>query len=124
MIEIVSEFIIQPEAQAEFELSFGPGGGWSRLFARQPGFKGMSVLRETANRQRYLVVEVWETEEDRSRALAASAAEYTALASRLDEWVEATNRLGVFRLLAEASVRPHPSAGRAKAGGGGRSPRS
>lgn len=124
MIEIVSEFIIKPEAQAEFELSYGPGGGWSRLFARQPGFRGMSVLRETANRQRYLVMEVWETAEDRSRALAASAGEYTALASRLDEWVEAANRLGVFRLLAEASVRPHPSAGRAKTGGGGRSPRS
>jgi hypothetical protein len=36
MIEIVWEFVVKEEARGQFELAYGPGGAWSKLFARWP----------------------------------------------------------------------------------------
>lgn len=114
MIEVLHEFIVKDEAHAQFELAFGPGGAWSQIFARQPGFRGLSVLHETTNPRRYLTVEVWDSLAARDRALAEHAAGRAALDAQLDGWIESRSEAGVFRMLAEATIRPHPKAGRAK----------
>ena len=49
MIEIVWEYVVKEEARGQFELAYGPGGAWSKLFARCPGFRGTTLLRDTKN---------------------------------------------------------------------------
>ena len=46
MVEIVWEFVVKEEARGQFELAYGPGGAWSKLFARCPGFRGTTLLRD------------------------------------------------------------------------------
>ena len=47
MVEIVWEFVVREETRGQFELAYGPGGAWSKLFARCLGFRGTTLLRDT-----------------------------------------------------------------------------
>ena len=123
MIEIVWEFVVKEEARAQFELAYGPGGAWSKLFARCPGFRGTTLLRDAKNPRRYLTIDLWKTGAQQEQALAERKAEYSDLEAALGEWTESKTEVGTFSVLAEATVRPRGRAGRSKAGGARRSSR-
>ncbi len=106
MIEVVREFVVKEGAHGLFELSFGPGGAWSRLFGRAPGFRGVTLLRDLKDRRRYLMIEVWDSEARRAQALALRHVEHERLDADLAAWIEARADLGAFTMLAEAAVRP------------------
>ncbi|GAB4470936.1 MAG: hypothetical protein Kow00124_07560 [Anaerolineae bacterium] len=112
MIEIVREFIVRQEARGQFELAFGPGGLWSRVFSACEGFRGTTVLRSIKDTRRYLVIEVWDTEAHRQQALADHPAEHADLQAAFSEWVETEGEVGTFTMLAQAAVRPHAKAGK------------
>ena len=116
MIEIVCEFVVKEEARGQFELAYGPGGAWSKLFARCPGFRGTTLLRDTKNPRRYLAIDLWDTEAQREQVLAERKAEYSDLEAAFGDWTESRTEMGVFRVLAEATVHPHGRARRSKAG--------
>ena len=69
MIEIVCEFVVKEDAQGQFELAYGPGGAWSKLFARCPGFRGTTLLRDMKRPQRYLTIDFWDTNAQREDVL-------------------------------------------------------
>jgi len=112
MIEIVWEFVVKEEARGQFELAYGPGGAWSKLFARCPGFRGTTVLRDTKNPRRYLTIELWDTEAQREQALAERQAEYSSLEAAFADWIESKTELGIFSVRAEATVHPRGRARR------------
>ena len=116
MVEIVWEFVVKEKARGQFELAYGPGGAWSKLFTRCPGFRGTTVLRDAKNPRRYLTIDLWETESQREQALAESKAEYSDLEAAFDAWTESRTEVGIFSVLAEATVRPRGRAGRSKTG--------
>jgi heme-degrading monooxygenase HmoA len=120
MIEIVCEFVVKVAARSRFEMAYGPGGAWSELFARQPGFRGTTLLGDTDNPRRYLTVELWDTEAQREQTLAKNQAEYAKLRAAFCDWTECQNEMGIFRVLAEATVRPF---GRARPGRAGQARR-
>ncbi len=116
MVEIVWEFVVKEEARGQFELAYGPGGAWSKLFAQCPGFQGTTVLRDTENPLRYLTTDLWETAAQREQALAERKAEYSDLEAAFGEWTESKTEVGIFSVRAEATVRPRGRAGQTKAG--------
>jgi hypothetical protein len=116
LIEIIWEFVVKKDFQGQFELAYGPGGAWSKLFSRIEGFRGTTLLRDRKNAQRYLTIDIWDTLEQRDRMLIQHEAEYNELASRFAGWIESMRELGVFTMMAEATVRPSPRAGRRKTG--------
>lgn len=115
MVEIIWEFIVKEEARGQFELAYSPGGAWSNLFARCPGFRGATLLRDRKSPQRYLAIELWETETQRDQILAERQAEYYNLDATFADWTESRTKLGTFRVLAEATVHPYSRAKRTKA---------
>jgi heme-degrading monooxygenase HmoA len=117
MIEIVWEFVLKEEARGQFELAYGPGGAWSKLFAPCPGFRGTTLLRDTRNPRRYLTIDLWDTLAQREQVLAEHKAEYSSLDAAFADWAESRTEVGVFRVLAEATVRPRGRARRSKARG-------
>ena len=121
--KFVWAFFVKEEARGQFELAYGPGGAWSKLFARCPGFRGTTVLRDTKNPRRYLTIDLWETGAQREQALAERKAEYSDLEAAFGEWTESKTEVGIFSVLAEATVRPRGRAGRSKAGEARRSSR-
>ena len=106
MIEIVWEFIVKPEAQGQFELVYGPGGAWGKLFGKTPGFRGTTMLNDTQNPRRYLIIDLWDAEDQQEQALTEHADEYAKLNADLEGWTEVRAKVGVFRVRAEATVRP------------------
>jgi len=116
MVEIVWEFVIKEEARGQFELAYGPGGAWSKLFARCPGFRGTTLLRDTKNPRRYLTIDFWDTEAQREQMLAERKAEYSNLDAAFADWIESRTEVGIFSVRAEATVRPRGRAGRSKTG--------
>ncbi len=116
MVEIVWEFVVKEEARGQFELAYGPGGAWSKLFARYPGFRGTTVLRDTENPRRYLTIDLWETAAQREQALDEREAEYSNLDAAFGDWIESRTEVGIFSVRAEATVHPRGRAGRTKAG--------
>ncbi len=125
MIEIVWEFVVKEEARGQFELAYGPGGAWSKLFARCQGFRGITLLRDTKNPRRYLAIDLWDTLAQREQTLAERSAEHADLDAAFADWTESQTEVGIFRVLAEATVRPGGRARRSKAGEGrGRSRRA
>ena len=120
MVEIVWEFVVKEEARGQFELAYGPGGAWSELFARCPGFRGTTLLRATKDPRRYLAIDLWDTEAHREQMLAERQAEYSELEAAFAGWTESRTEMGVFRVLAEATVWPRGRARRNAAGEAGR----
>jgi hypothetical protein len=116
MIEIIWEFVVKEEAQGQFELAYGPGGAWSKLFARCQGFRGTTLLRDMENPRRYLMIDLWDTQAQREQTLDECKAEYAKLEAAFVEWTESKIEVGVFRVQAEATVRPRSKAWRGKTG--------
>jgi heme-degrading monooxygenase HmoA len=114
MIEIICEFVVKEEARGQFELAYGPGGAWSKLFARCPGFRGTTLLRDTQNPRRYLAIDLWDTLAQREQMLAERKAEYADLDATFADWIESRTEVGIFRVQAEATVRPRARARRRK----------
>ena len=114
MVEIVWEFVVKEESRGQFELAYGPGGAWSKLFARCPGFRGTTVLRDTRNHWRYLTIDLWETEAQWAQALVERKTEHSDLETVFSEWIESRMEVGIFSVLAEATVRPRGRARRSR----------
>jgi heme-degrading monooxygenase HmoA len=112
MVEIVWEFVVKEEARGQFELAYGPGGAWSKLCAQYPGFRGTTLLRDTENPRRYLAVDIWDTRAQREQMLAERKAEYSSLDAAFGDWTESRTEVGIFRVLAEATVHPRGRARR------------
>lgn len=106
MIEIIWEFVVKEEAIGQFELVYGPGGVWSELFAKAPGFRGTTLLRDVKDTRRYLVIDLWDSKAQREGMLTESKAEYANLFATIGEWTESMTEVGIYRVLAEATVRP------------------
>jgi heme-degrading monooxygenase HmoA len=94
----------------------GSGGVWSKLFARCPGFRGTTLLRDTKNTRRYLTIDMWDTAAQREQILAERKAEYANLDDAFADWTESKTEVGIFRVQAEATVHPRGRARRSKAG--------
>lgn len=116
MIELVRELVVRPENQDQFELLFGRGGAWGRLFSASPGFRGTTVLHDTNNSGRYLLIDIWDTVAQQEQALREHADEYAKLNADLEAWTETRREVGVFRVRAEATVRPREKPGRRNRG--------
>ncbi len=112
MVEVICEFVVKERARGHFELAYGPGGAWSRLFSECPGFRGTTLLRKTRDPRHYVAIELWETEDQRKQALAERSSEYSDLEAAFADWTESRTEIGVFRVLAEATVRPRGRARR------------
>lgn len=100
MIEIVWEYFVKEEARGQFELAYGPGGAWSKLFAESPGFGGTILLHDTNNPFRYLTIDLWETMVQREQWLTERNAEYSQLDATFADWTESETEIGIFSVQA------------------------
>jgi quinol monooxygenase YgiN len=112
MIEVVWDISVREDVRGHFELAFGPGGAWSKLFAKSTGFQGTTLMRDIKSPGRYLVIELWNDEGKRNQAISENHAEYLDLQTTFDSWTESRIEMGTYYVLAEATVRPRGKAGR------------
>ena len=92
------EFYVRRGSEAAFERVYGPEGEWVKLFRKAAGFVRTELNRDQKNRQRYLTLDYWESEEAYARFREQHLAEYQAIDERCEEMTEAENALGTFRV--------------------------
>jgi hypothetical protein len=96
MIEIVWEFVAKPEAIERFQAAYGPGGEWARLFGGHAGYRGTTLLRDTANPRRFLTIDRWDSADDHARMRAAAGENYDRLDRACEALTESERELGTF----------------------------
>jgi heme-degrading monooxygenase HmoA len=106
MIDIVWEYEVKEEVRGLFELAYGPGGTWSKLFSSAPGYRGTTLLRDWENRGKYLCLDLWDSLAQREQWLAEHRSELAELEADFARWTVSQREVGVFTTLAEATVRP------------------
>jgi hypothetical protein len=117
MIEVVREFVVKEDFCGQFELAYGPGGAWSKLFSDCPGFRGTTVMRDTKAPRRYMTIDLWDSETQWEQALVDKKAKYAEVEAAFDEWIESRKALGTFGVLAQATVRPRGRPGQRRVRG-------
>jgi len=114
MVEIIWEFVVREECRGQFELAYGPGGAWSKLFSDSPGFRGTTLLRDEYDPRRYLTIDIWDSVDQREQCLSERKDEYAEMDTAFTEWTESEKDVGTFRVLAEGTVRPRGGARRSR----------
>lgn len=95
----VWEFIVRADTIKEFERVYSNGGPWGALFAKSPGFRGTSLLRDTQNPRRFLTIDRWESAAAHSTMREQFAREYEDLDRACEKLTESERRIGIFEEL-------------------------
>ncbi len=98
MIQIVWEFRVRQEQQAEFERHYAPAGTWAQFFRRDAAYKGTQLLRDLGDPGRYVTIDTWEDQDSYGAFRAMHRQEYTALDHEMQALTESEKRLGVFEV--------------------------
>ena len=85
MIQVVRQYEVKEAFREMFELAYGPGGAWSRLFGSSPGYRGTVLLRDAHHPHRYLSVDSWEAEDLHQAFLMEHSDEYSSMVKTLRE---------------------------------------
>ena len=96
MLHIVWEFHARPERLAEFELHYGPNGSWAQLFRNGAGYRQTLMLRDNQDRNRFLVIDIWDRAESFATFKQNFDLEYTALDKRCEELTVVESLIGNF----------------------------
>ena len=96
MFLILWEYEVEQPARAAFELEYGGGGAWSRLFQTAAGFLGTRLYRQVGDPSRYLTTDSWVDRAAYARFMAQRQSEYQALDEQLRGLSIAQRRLGEF----------------------------
>lgn len=96
LIHIVWEFRVKPERRSAFEEHYSGEGSWARLFRRSPDYHGTTLLRDVADPDRYLTVDLWTTHEAFADFKRDAAQEYEALDLACSELTQGERRVGDF----------------------------
>jgi len=93
------EFTAKPEARAEFEDLYGPGGEWAQLFLRSKAFLRTELFQDRQAETRYLTLDYFVSKAGFDDFLREFQPEYKALDRRCDQVRESEREIGSFTAL-------------------------
>jgi heme-degrading monooxygenase HmoA len=93
---IVWEFRIREEAEAEFIEKYGPEGTWEQFFRSGRGYIRTELVRDVADRQRFLTLDYWRSQSEFKKFREQNLAEYERLDREFEGLTEKETRLGSF----------------------------
>jgi heme-degrading monooxygenase HmoA len=102
---IVWEFRVRSEKEEDFMEKYGPNGIWARFFRGSQAYVRTELVRDVANRLRFLTLDYWESEEEFVRFRQENLAEYERLDKEFESLTERETRLGDFRSALERDQR-------------------
>jgi len=70
---------VTPHKAAEFRQLYDPQGAWAQLFRRTPGYLDTKLYRDRHDRNRYVTIDRWESEEAFRNFRSTRASEFEQL---------------------------------------------
>src|SRR5512143_1733679 len=99
MFVVLWEYIVKPEADAEFRRIYGPEGEWVRLFRQSDGFVRTELLADPVQSGRFLTLDSWRSQDDFEQFQFRHREEYAALDKRCDSLTIRELKLGQFETI-------------------------
>ncbi len=96
MFTVIWEFHVLPELRSEFERIYGCDGKWARLFCCDVAYGGTGLLKGREDEQRYLTLDVWDSEKAYREFVEKHRAEYEALDAVCEGLTQSEKRFGSF----------------------------
>jgi len=96
MVEIVWEFVVAGDKQAEFERQYGTEGIWVDLFRRDTNYLGTSLLRDRETAGQYMTIDRWRDWGAYEAFRLKYADEYTRIDARMEHLTQSEKKVGVF----------------------------
>jgi heme-degrading monooxygenase HmoA len=93
---IVWEFRAAANKEAEFIEKYGPDGIWARFFRKGQGYVKTELVRDVADRLRFLTLDYWASEEEFKRFREQNHAEYERLDKECKRLTETESCLGIL----------------------------
>lgn len=90
------EFRVAPEHQEEFARRYGSDGDWAQLFRRASGYVGTELLRDRADRGRFVTIDRWRDEASYRQFRLEFADGYAALDRDCDQLTISETLIGEF----------------------------
>jgi len=98
LLVIVCESRVKAGREAEFERRYGPEGDWARLFGQSAAFHGTELLHDTADANRYLTLDRWESAAAFEEFKRQKAQAYAKLDAECEALTESGRCLGWFEV--------------------------
>lgn len=95
------QYEIDPARRQEFLDAYKPGGDWTRLFARHPGWLGTRLLQDVNDPGRFVTVDVWQSKQDRDAFREQNASDFDALDDACEAFTVKETFLGDFAEVGE-----------------------
>jgi heme-degrading monooxygenase HmoA len=96
VIYIVWRFTAKPARVTDFERHYGAEGSWAQLFRRSPGYRGTTLVRDSAATNRYLLWDCWDSLASFDRFKQDHGADYSALDKQCEALTEEEIKVGIF----------------------------
>ena len=97
MIRILWRFRVRSGMEAEFQDRYSASGAWARLFAKSDGYQGSTLMQDTADPSRFVVIDLWRDAASFDAFKQAHGAEYAALDKECEALSESEVHLGTFQ---------------------------
>ena len=99
------EYVAKPEARAEFENFYGPGGEWVQLFRRSKAFLRTEFFRDRQSENHYVTVDYFSSKAGFDDFVRELRQEYEALDRRSDGLTDSQREIGAFTALGGSVLR-------------------
>ena len=97
MFHIIWEFQVRPEFWSIYREEYSSNGIWAQLFRQAKGFRGTTLLIDSAHPHRAVTIDRWEREEDFEEFKKLFADEYHALDKRCEQYTLGEKLIGHFK---------------------------
>jgi heme-degrading monooxygenase HmoA len=94
---IVWQFTVEEQNVQAFITAYGPAGEWADLFRRAKGFRGTTLLRDTADPLRFVTEDRWDSLQDFEHFQEVFGSDYAGLDASLESLSGAEQLIGRFR---------------------------
>jgi heme-degrading monooxygenase HmoA len=93
---IIWEFKVQPQHLDPFSSAYDSDGDWARLFHQAEGYRGTQLLRSSEEPNRFLTIDVWDSEPCFQLFQERFGPQYRELDSRLEGFTVCEKKVGSF----------------------------
>ena len=93
------ELLAAPGKTAEFKRAYGPEGDWVQMFRRSAGYVRSELHQDSANPQRFVTLDYWESEAACEEFRRRYLQEYEDLDVRCEQFTQKEREIGRFHLV-------------------------
>lgn len=99
MFIVIWKYTVNPENRDAFELEYGGGGVWEKLFEKADGYEGSYLHRGADDSSVYLVIDRWGSRQAYDFFIFSNNETYKKLNVLLSHLYQSEERIGAFNLM-------------------------